>query len=218
MGLRKGLFLVMEGGEGVGKTTNMAFIKNYLTQQSIAFSYSREPGGTLLAERIRGLLLERPSEASDENMSDMTEVLLTFAARAQHLQEKILPTLANGEWLVCDRFTDATYAYQGAGRQLDKSLIAQLEQMVQGDLRPDYTIILDAPVEVGHARASVRAELDRIESEAIDFHRRVRQGYLERAKAMPDKYAVIDASQNLTAVQQDIQVALDRLIKRYCHG
>ena len=207
----KGLFLVLEGGEGVGKTTNMAFIQSYLKQANIKFQHSREPGGTPLAEKIRELILTKHSE----NVSNMTELLLMFAARAQHIQVKINPVLDSGEWLVCDRFTDATYAYQGGGRGFDKQLIEQLEQLVQQDLRPDCTIILDAPVEVGFARASARAELDRMESESVNFHQAVRASYLERAKQMPEKYAVINADQPLDHVQAAIKIELDRLIEKY---
>lgn len=208
--MAKGLFIVLEGGEGVGKTTNMAFIQHYLHERNVSFEYSREPGGTKIAESIRELILSK----HEEPMSDMTEILLVFAARAQHLQEKVLPTLECGKWLVCDRFTDATYAYQGGGRGLDKQLIEQLEQTVQGDLRPDCTIILDAPVEVGRARAEARAELDRMESEEQDFHERVRQSYLDRANTNSDKYAVVDASQELAVVQEQLSKVLDQLIGR----
>ncbi len=209
--MKQGLFIVLEGGEGVGKTTNMAFIQDYLNQQNIEFSYSREPGGTPLAEEIRELILTK----RDEPMSDMAELLMMFSARAQHLQQKILPTLKAGQWLVCDRFTDATYAYQGGGRGFDKQLIEQLENTVQGDLRPDCTIILDADVEVGFARATARAELDRMESENQAFHERVRDAYLERAEANPSNYAVVDASQSLEQVQADIKQVLDSLIAQY---
>ena len=206
--MKKGLFLVLEGGEGVGKTTNMAFIQDYLKTHKVEFEYSREPGGTPLAEAIRDLILVK----RDEQMSNMTELMLMFAARAQHLDQKILPTLESGRWLVCDRFTDATYAYQGGGRGFDKELIEQLESTVQGKLRPDCTIILDADVEVGFARARARAELDRMESESKAFHENVRQAYLERANAQPEKYAVVDASQDLASVQADIAKVLDRLM------
>jgi len=208
---KQGLFIVLEGGEGVGKTTNMTFIQDYLNSQAIRFAYSREPGGTPLAESIRELILTK----HDEPVANMTELLLMFAARAQHLQQKIQPTLSEGQWLVCDRFTDATYAYQGGGRGFDKDLIEQLENIVQGSLRPDCTIILDAPIEVGFARANARAELDRMESENQAFHQRVRDSYLKRAQAAPENYAVIDASQPLSKVQQDIQQVLDQLIALY---
>ena len=211
---KKGLFIVLEGGEGVGKTTNSAFIQQYLKDKAIAFQTSREPGGTELAEKIRALILDKHSE----NVSDMTELLLVFAARAQHLQEKVLPVMASGQWLLCDRFTDATYAYQGGGRQMDKTLINQLEQLVQNDLRPDLTIILDAPIEVGRARAEARAELDRLESEAAAFHQRVRDAYLERANQQPDKYAVVNANQPLDKVQKDLAVVLDHVISQWINA
>ncbi len=204
----KGLFIVLEGGEGVGKSTNLQFIQDYLQQQNISFQTSREPGGTELAEKIRELILFK----HEETVADMTELLLMFAARAQHLAEKILPVMQTGNWMICDRFTDATYAYQGGGRQLSKATIAELEQLVQKDLRPDCVILLDASIEVGRARAEARAELDRMESEAAAFHQRVRDAYLERAKQSPQTYAVIDASQSLQQVQADLQKVLDRLI------
>lgn len=214
MAEKKGLFIVLEGGEGVGKTTNSEFIQEYLKQKSIAFQTSREPGGTALAEKIRALILDKHSE----DVSDMTELLLVFAARAQHLQEKVLPVMASGQWLLCDRFTDATYAYQGGGRKMDKALIKQLEQLVQKNLRPDLTIILDAPIEVGRARAEARAELDRLESEAAAFHQRVREAYLERAEQQPEKYAVVNANQTLDLVQKDLAEILDSVITQWVHA
>lgn len=213
----RGLFIVLEGGEGVGKTTNMAFIQSYLKQHGVAFTHSREPGGTEIAEKIRELVLHK----HDENMSELTELLLIFAARAQHLQNVIEPTLAQGKWLLCDRFTDATYAYQGYGRSLSLDVIGQLENLVQKSLRPDCTIILDAPVEVGHARACARAELDRMESEDLSFHQRVRDGYLKRATEQADRYAVIDANKSLESVQEQLKQVLDDLIakvKKVNHG
>ncbi len=208
---KKGFFIVLEGGEGVGKSTNLQFIQQFLQQSTIPFETSREPGGTELAEKIRELILTKHQEP----VSDITELLLVFAARAQHLAQKIVPILDSGKWLVCDRFTDATYAYQGGGRQLSKALIEQLEQLVQGDLRPDCVIVLDADPELGRARAQARAELDRMESEQISFHQRVRQAYLQRAQQHPEKYAVIDASQSLEKVQEDIKQVLHKLIHRW---
>lgn len=202
---------MLEGGEGVGKSTNLQFIQYYLQQQDIPFQISREPGGTPLAEEIRELILKK----REEPVADVTELLLMFAARAQHLAQKINPVLASCEWMICDRFTDATYAYQGGGRQLDKLLITQLEKMVQGDLRPDCVILLDAPIEVGRARAEARAELDRMESEQANFHQRVRESYLERVKQAPEKYAVIDASKSLAEVQTQLAAVLEHLITRW---
>lgn len=211
---KQGLFLVLEGGEGVGKTTNMAFIQEYLQQQNISFVHSREPGGTGISEHIRSLMLD----VKHQNMCDMTELLLVFAARAQHLQEKIIPTLQSGKWLVCDRFTDATYAYQGGARGLGNNVISQLETLVQKDLRPDCTIILDADVAVAKARVDARGALDRMELEASGFHNKVRQNYLQRAQAAPERYAVINAEQPLANVQKDIQNVLDVLIARWQNG
>jgi dTMP kinase len=208
---RKGFFVVLEGGEGVGKSTNLQFIQQYLQQNAIPFETSREPGGTELAEKIRELILTKHQEP----VANITELLLVFAARAQHLAQKIFPVINSGSWMICDRFTDATYAYQGGGRQLSKQLIEQLEQLVQGDLRPDCVIVLDADPELGRVRAQARAELDRMESEQISFHQRVREAYLQRAKQYPEKYAVIDASQNLEKVQQDIRQVLNSLIHRW---
>lgn len=208
---KKGLFVVLEGGEGVGKTTNLQFIQYYLQQQNIPFQVSREPGGTPLAEELREIILQK----REEPVADITELLLMFAARAQHLTQKVMPVLASGQWLVCDRFTDATFAYQGGGRQLSKSLIMQLEQIVQGDLRPDCVILLDAPIEVGSARAVARAELDRMESEQAEFHQRVRDSYLERVKQAPEKYALIDASKSLAEVQAQLAEVLEQLISRW---
>lgn len=203
-----GKFLTIEGGEGVGKTTNIEFIKQYLISQGIELRSTREPGGTPLAEKIRGLLLD----PDNKGMAHDCELLLVFAARAEHLEQVIKPALEQGSWVLCDRFTDATYAYQGGGRGLSKQRIAELEQMVQGELRPDMTIILDVPVEIGMARASNRGELDRFEQEETDFFERVRQSYLERADQSPERYAVVDASVPLNAVQAQIKAVLDRLI------
>lgn len=212
--MKRGLFLVLEGGEGVGKTTNMQFIQQYLSQHNIPFIHTREPGGTPLAEEIRQLLLVH----REETVADMTELLLMFAARAQHLAEKIMPTLAEGTWVLCDRFTDASYAYQGGGRQLNTATIEALEQLVQGDLRPDCVMLLDADVEVGQQRARERAALDRLEQENLDFHRRVRQAYLHRAQQAPECYALINAEQSLEQVQLDIATVLAQLITRWQQG
>ncbi|HWV15459.1 MAG TPA: dTMP kinase [Cellvibrio sp.] len=207
--IKRGKFLTIEGTEGVGKSTNLAFVRDWLAAQGIEVVVSREPGGTPLAEEIRSLLLAKRAEAVDET----AELLLVFAARAQHLQQLIEPALARGAWVLCDRFTDATYAYQGGGRGLSVSTIAQLETLVQGDLRPDLTFILDIEVELGLNRARQRGELDRFESEAIEFFERVRGAYGQRARARPDNYAVIDAGQELHLVQADIRQVLERLVR-----
>jgi len=200
----KGKFITLEGVEGVGKSTNMTFIESFLAEQGIAYIKTREPGGTPLAESVRELLLQNRTESFDST----AELLLIFAARAQHLNQKIIPALNKGTWVLSDRFTDATYAYQGGGRQLSVKNIAALEEMVQGALRPDLTIILDLPVEIGLQRAASRSDKDRFENERVDFFQRVRSAYLERAKQNPEHYAVIDASVSLAEVQQAIQSAL----------
>ena len=151
--ISRGLFITVEGGEGVGKSTNISFLQKHLVGQGIELLLTREPGGTPLAESIRKLLLRLNTEDNPEPVSNITELLLMFAARAQHIAQVIEPALAAGKWVLCDRFTDATYAYQSGGRKMDARLVQQLEQMVQGELRPDYTLLLDAPVEVGMARA-----------------------------------------------------------------
>jgi dTMP kinase len=187
---QKGKFITIEGVEGVGKSTNIQFIREFLEHRQIEFILTREPGGTDLAERIRELLLEEHRETMDST----TELLLVFAARSQHLSTVIKPALERGCWILCDRFTDATYAYQGGGRQLDADRIAVLESMVQGALRPDLTLILDLDPELGLQRASDRGELDRFEKERVDFFQRVRSSYLQIANAEPERCKVIDAS------------------------
>ena len=201
----QGKFITIEGTEGVGKTTNIEFIQHWLNRRGVEFVSTREPGGTPLAEEVRELLLT-PRE---EKVGDSTELLLMFAGRAQHLDQVILPALDSGTSVLCDRFTDASYAYQGFGREMDCSLIAELEQIVQGDLRPDLTLILDIPVEIGLKRASERSAPDRFEQEQIEFFDRVRQGYLKIAEENPERCAVIDASQSLDEVQASIEVVLE---------
>lgn len=208
MTVNPGKFITVEGVEGVGKTTNMTFIQSWLKQQGIEHITTREPGGTLLAEDIRELLLSPRDEAVNEN----TELLLMFAARAQHLAEVILPALERGQWVLCDRFTDATYAYQGGGRGVAMEKISLLEDLVQGQLRPDLTLVLDAPVAQGLERANKRSQPDRFEQEKLDFFEQVRDCYLSRAKDMPMQYRVIDASQNLEEVQLDITEQLDQFM------
>lgn len=208
--MKTGKFITLEGGEGVGKSTNLQFIQQYLQTHGVEVCLTREPGGTALAERIRGLLLDHGEEA----VTPQAELLLVFAARAQHLQHFILPRLHQGQWVLCDRFTDATYAYQGGGRQMDTDCIAWLENTVQADLRPDLTLLLDAPVEIGMQRAQKRGALDRFESERRDFFERVRNSYLQQAQANPQRYRVIDASQPLAAVQAQITQILDALIQQ----
>lgn len=199
-----GRLITLEGGEGVGKSTNLQFIKQWLEQRGISVTVTREPGGTVLAEKIRGLLLD----FHDEPLAPQTELLMMFAARAQHLQQLIRPALERGDWVLSDRFTDATYAYQGGGRGVAMDTIAWLERYVQGDLRPDLTLVLDAPVEVGMARAGRRGQLDRFETEHVAFFERVRMTYLQRAEQYPARYKVIDAALPLHDVQSQISRAL----------
>ena len=199
-----GKFITIEGTEGVGKTTNIEFIQTWLNQQKVDFVTTREPGGTPLAEQIRELLLT----PRDEKVCNSAELLLMFAGRAQHLDQVIVPAIQSGRCVVCDRFTDATYAYQGFGRGMDSTLIAHLERLVQAELRPDLTLILDIPVEIGLQRASQRSAPDRFEREQTEFFERVRQGYLSIAANEPQRCIVIDASQPLADVQGDITTAL----------
>jgi len=206
-----GLFITLEGPEGAGKSTNRDWLASRLAQMGIPVVLTREPGGTQLGERIRALLLE-PSE---QPLTAEAELLLIFAARAQHLAEVIRPALARGALVLCDRFTDATYAYQGGGRGLPLQSIAALEQQVQGDLRPDWCLIFDLPVEVGLARAAQRGQADRFEQEGATFFEAVRQSYLERARAYPSRYQIINAAQSLDKVQQQLQTLLPSLLAQY---
>ena len=201
----RGKFITIEGTEGVGKTTNIQCIQNWLESKQLAYLCTREPGGTPLAEQIRELLLA-PRE---ELVCDTAELLLMFAGRAQHLNQVIEPALTEGAWVLCDRFTDATYAYQGAGRGMGTSLIAELELIVQGSLRPDLTLILDIPVELGLKRASERSDPDRFGQEKTEVFDLVRNGYLDIARKHPDRCVVIDASQPLELVQRELTIALE---------
>ncbi len=208
--MKRGLFITMEGIEGVGKTTNLEFVRQYICDSQIEVVVTREPGGTELGEKIRGLLLDH----RNQNIANDTELLLMFAARAQHIAEVIEPALAEGRWVLCDRFTDATYAYQGGGRGIDVGRIAQLEQWVQGPLRPDITLLLDAPVEVGLARAAKRKqEADRFEREKQVFFERIRSAYLALAAQHPCRYRVIDAAQSLDQVKIQLEKLLAAVIK-----
>lgn len=204
-----GCFITLEGPEGAGKSTNREFLAERLRERGIDVLLTREPGGTPLAERIRELLLA----PSDEPMASDTELLLVFAARAQHLDQVIRPALARGTVVLCDRFTDATYAYQGGGRGLAKQRIEQLENFVQGDLRPDLTLIFDLRVDIGLSRAAARGRLDRFEQEGLGFFEAVRNAYLERARQAPTRYQVIDAGQPLAAVQRDLQALLPQILE-----
>ncbi len=202
----RGKFITIEGTEGVGKTTNIEFIQSWMNSKQLTFGTTREPGGTPLAEQIRELLLA-PRE---ESVCSTAELLMVFAARAQHLNQVIEPMLSEGAWVLCDRFTDATYAYQGAGRHMRDDLIRDLELMVQGSLQPDLTLILDIPVQVGLARASERSTPDRFEQEQVEFFERVRNRYLQIAQDNPQRCVVIDASRSLEGVQAQIADTLEQ--------
>lgn len=195
-----GKFITLEGIEGAGKSTHVAFIQDYLIKQGHKVLATREPGGTPASENIREVLLHH----WDESISPNTELLLMFAGRAQHIQEVILPALNRGEWVICDRFTDASYAYQGYGRNIDLSHIRYLESWIQQGLAPDLTLLFDVPVDVGLKRAAARKAADRIEKEKEIFFERVRCGYLELAKSDPGRIHVVDASQPLDRVKDSI--------------
>lgn len=202
------VFITLEGTEGVGKSTALAYIQDYLSAHYVPFITTREPGGTPLAEKIRHLLLAK----DDEKMAHHTELLLMFAARAQHLHQVIKPALAAKKWVLCDRFTDASYAYQGGGRGLPMSDIAQLESLVQGSLQPTLTLWLDAPVEIGLQRAAARNELDRFEQEKVEFFNKVRAVYQQRAELYPQRYRRIDANVPLEQVQAQLKAVLSYFV------
>ena len=200
--MKRGYFITLEGGEGAGKSTALPFVRDWLRQAGHEVVVTREPGGTELGERVRELLLHR----RELHMCTETETLLMFAARAEHLAQVIRPALAAGKTVLCDRFTDATYAYQGGGRGLPAARIAELESWVQGALRPDLTLLLDVPVETGLMRANQRSAPDRFERE-----QRVRATYLKRARHEPQRVHVIDAARDLAAVQTQLQAVLATL-------
>jgi dTMP kinase len=203
-----GCFITLEGIEGVGKSTHLEFVAERLRAHGREVVTTREPGGTEMGERIRGILLEHGREPP----APMTELLLMFAARAQHIQSVIAPALASGSCVVCDRFTDATYAYQGGGRGIERDSIAALERLVQGRLRPDLTLLLDAPVEVARRRARAREQADRFESEPVTFFERVRGAYLALAQAHPERIVTIDAAPPIAQVQIALGGALDAFL------
>lgn len=201
-----GKFLTLEGSEGAGKSSNLEIVVATLRDCGVDVATTREPGGTEAGELIRELLLA----VRDEPLDDLAELLLMFAARAQHLTTKIRPLLSGGTWVVCDRFTDATYAYQGGGRGIDTATIALLEQLVHGDLQPDLTLYLDVPVDIAFERIGDR-DLDRIERQQRAFFERVRASYLERA-GREDRIVVIDASASLEAVAATVEDAVRRFV------
>ncbi len=203
--MKAGRFITVEGIEGVGKSTNLRFIKEFLELHDVEVVMTREPGGTTLGEELRELLLAH----RHDGMAADTELLLMFAARAEHLAALIRPALARGSYVVCDRFTDATYAYQGAGRGIPAQRIAALEHWVQGELRPHLTLLLDVPVAVGRKRAASRDVADRFEREEEAFFERVRRCYLEMARREPQRFRIIDASRPLQEVQAQLAAVLE---------
>lgn len=210
----RGQFITFEGTEGVGKSTQLANAASTLENLGVDVLVTREPGGTPMAEHIRELLLA----TRDELVHETTELLLMFAARAQHLHTRILPALDAGQWVLCDRFTDATFAYQGGGRGVSQERIALLENLVQGDVRPDHVILLDAPVETGMARARRRGELDRFEQEDLEFFQRIRNTYLDRANEAPDRYHIINAARPLNQVSEEVVQLFTGLLSPTGHG
>lgn len=208
MDSKRGHFISVEGVEGVGKSTAVAFLQKYLISQSISLILTREPGGTEIAEAIRQVFLGHYTE----KMHPDTELLLLFAGRMQNIHHVILPALRQGQWVLADRFVDASFAYQGGGRGVELSHLQHLASWIQNDLQPDLTILLDAPIAVGMQRIQSRGAKDRMEMEGVEFFERVRQAYLNRAKAEPQRFCVIDAAQSLAAVQQDLRQAVQRLV------
>ena len=206
-----GLFITFEGPEGGGKSTNLGVFARALSDAGCEPLITREPGGTPIAERIREVLLSH----HDEPMESDAELLLVFAARAQHLNSLIRPALAQGRVVISDRFTDATYAYQGGGRGIDKDRISVLENWVQGVLRPDLTLVFDLPVELGMERARARSQLDRFEVEEMTFFEAVRRTYLERAAVSPERYRIIDASGSLNEVREAMQPVIAEVLERW---
>ena len=201
------MFITIEGGEGGGKSTNLAYVEKYLIKLGKEVVVTREPGGTELGEKLRHMLLD----PGNEGMNERAELLLMFAARAHHIAKVIQPALDAGKVVLCDRFTDATYAYQGGGREIPLEDIAVLENWVQGDLRPDLTILLDLDIEIGLFRANKRSDKDRFEQEKMNFFDRVRASYLQMAEQQPERYRVIDAGESLEIVQQQLHQMLDSI-------
>ena len=209
--LKRGHFITIEGVEGAGKSTLRQFIHEKLSSLSIDHILTREPGGTVLAESIREILLRK----QEEPMCAETELLLVFAARAQHIKQVIQPALEQGKWVVSDRFTDASYAYQGAGRGIAEKNIAQLEQFVHPDLQADLTFLLDISVEQGVLRIEKRGEKDRIEVETMDFLNRVRNCYLKRADLFPERFKIIHSGQDVESIKNNSFNILEEYIKYY---
>ena len=202
--MKKGLFITLEGIEGAGKSTVVDFIEDFLTKEGHDVIKTREPGGTVIGEQIREILLKN----ENYTLTYDTELLLVFSARAQHIQEVILPALSLGKIILCDRFTDASYAYQGGGRGIDESRINLLEKWVQGDLRPNLTLLFDLDVSIGMQRTKKRSDADRFEREEINFFEKIRNTYLERAKNEPQRFRIINSASSLENVKEQIVTIL----------
>ena len=198
--MKKGLFITLEGIEGAGKSTAVDFIEDFLTKEGHDVIKTREPGGTVIGEQIREILLKN----ENYTLTYDTELLLVFSARAQHIQEVIFPALSSGKIILCDRFTDASYAYQGGGRGIDASRINLLEKWVQGDLRPNLTLLFDLDVSIGMQRTKKRSDADRFEREEINFFEKIRNTYLERAKNEPQRFRIINSASSLESVKEQI--------------
>lgn len=212
-GLR-GVFITLEGVEGAGKSSSVGLIRERLQAAGLRVETTREPGGTPLAESIRKIMLSD----WDEGMPLMTELLLVFAARSAHIENRIRPALARGDWVVCDRFTDATYAYQGAARGMGGKIVSLLENEVQGDLRPAHVLVFDLPVEQGMTRAQRRGHGNRFDRERSEFMQAVRTCYRERAHAEPARYHLIDASATREAVDRQLQILIDNILRTHGHA
>ena len=211
MSNNRGLFLTFEGIEGAGKSSNLEHAKAIIEASGKMVTVSREPGGTEVGEKIREVLLDPNLPA----MHSDTELLLMFASRAEHYQNKILPALNAGDWVLCDRFTDASFAYQGGGRNIDINRISNLESWALGDFRADKTFLFDLPVSVGLSRAKARSAADRIEQEESDFFERIRSSYLMRANEEPNRFSVINASQTMEGVRHQVEQAVKKLIQKH---
>jgi len=204
----RGLFISFEGVEGAGKTTNIQYIAEKIRSAGHEIVLTREPGGTDLSEAIRNLLISK----SYPEMHHGTELLLMFAARSEHINKVIIPALDAGKWVLCDRFTDATYAYQGAGRGIDEKIISTLETLVQGNLRPDITFLFDLEAQIGLSRAQNRGETDRFEQQHIDFFNLVRNKYLELANTETNRFRIVNAQYDLKTVQNQIDQLLSDIL------
>lgn len=203
-----GKFITVEGIEGVGKSSNIEVMRDAIEARGLQVLTSREPGGTPTAEQIRGILLEH----GDEPVPDIAELLLMFAARSLHVNNVIQPAINAGTWVICDRFTDTSRAYQGAGRGFPLEEIDRIADWVHPDLQPDLTLLLDAPVDIGMQRAGERSQPDRIEIAKVDFFTRARDCYLELAKSEPERFAVVDASQGIDDVRASVATVVNRLL------